>query len=92
MKKGKTLPDCSLALNLPNPKLFFSKLTETSGFRADCRFQLVFQKSCYIIDQSKLGIAQIEALDLIKLLYFASWELGSLEGFWGHWGSKFKPF
>ena len=53
------------------------------------RFRLVFQISRYINDQSKLGIAQIEAKDQIKIFYFSSFGLGSLGG---HWGSKSKHF
>ena len=38
----------------------FSKICPTSGFMGNFRFRLVFQISRYTINQSKLGIAQIE--------------------------------
>ena len=73
------------------PSQFF-KIRPTSGFMSNFRFRLVFQISRYTIDQSKLGIAQIEALNQIKNFYYVSLGLGSLGGICGHLGSKSKHF
>ena len=54
----------------------FFRICPTSGFMGNFRFKLVFQISRYKIDQSKLTIAQIEALNRLKSFYFASLELG----------------
>ena len=50
---------------------------------ANFRFRIIFEISRQILDQSELEIAQIEAKDKIKVLYFA---------IWGHLGSKSKDF
>ena len=57
-------------------KIFTSKFLQNL---AHFRFRLVFNISRYIIDQSELGIAQIEAYDQIKVLDFASLGFGSFE-------------
>ena len=51
-----------------------------------------FETSRHVIDQSKLGKAQIEARDQIKIFDFASWGLGSLGSICGHLGSNYKNF
>ena len=54
------------------------------------RFWLVFQISRYTIDQSKLGIAKIEADDKIQIFKFAS--LNGVEDCFGTIsGGKLKP-
>ena len=82
----------SLDQNNQTQPLIFSKNCSTSGFMGNFRFRLVLKISRYIIDQSELKIAQIEAYDPIKIFYFASLGLGSLGGIWGHLGSKSKHF
>ena len=63
----------------------FFRICPTSGFMDNFWFRLVFQISRYTIDQSKLGIPQIEAMDRIKIFYFESLELGSLGVFGVIW-------
>ena len=73
---AETLQSGSLDQNNQLHALIFSKNCSTSGFMAHFRFSIVFEISRYIIDQSALGIAQIEAKDLIKVFDFASWGMG----------------
>ena len=53
------------------------------GFIGHFRFRLVLNLARYIINQSELGIAQVQAKYPIRVFYFASWGSGLLLGNWG---------
>ena len=48
-----------------------TKFGLTSGFMGYFKFKVVFVKSRYIIGESELGIAQVEAYDQIKVFLFS---------------------